>query len=63
MTQKYYVERLLLVYIDAIEKARQKIPGNWLLQEDGDPSHGTKKPGLAQALKDKHKVKRIIHPA
>jgi hypothetical protein len=48
MTQKYYTERLLPVYIDAIQKARLRDPGPWLFQEDGDPSHGMRKKGLAQ---------------
>jgi hypothetical protein len=46
MTQKYYTERLLPVYIEAIHKARLQNPGNWLLQEDGDPSHGMRKRAL-----------------
>jgi hypothetical protein len=47
MTQKYYTERLLLVYINAIQQLQQERPGLWLLQEDGDPSHGMRKKGLA----------------
>jgi hypothetical protein len=39
MTQKYYTERLLSVYIEAIQKARLHDTGPWLFQEDGDPSH------------------------
>ena len=54
MTQKYYTERLLPVYIEAIHKARAQNPGNWLLQEDGDPSHGMRKDGLAHKLKEEN---------
>ncbi|KAE8451618.1 hypothetical protein EG329_003075, partial [Mollisiaceae sp. DMI_Dod_QoI] len=37
MTQKYYVERLLPIYCDAVEKMRLIDDKPWLLQEDGDP--------------------------
>ena len=62
MTQKYYTERLLPVYIAAIEAARKREPGEWLLQEDGDPSHRLKKEGLAQVLKREHNIKNHYHP-
>jgi hypothetical protein len=52
MTQKYYTKRLLPVYIKAIQKARLRDAGPWLFQEDGDPSHGIRKTGLAQKLKE-----------
>jgi len=63
MTQKYYTERLLPVYINAIESQRERVPGPWLLQEDGDPSHGKRKRGLAQELKERHSIKNLQHPA
>jgi len=47
MTQKYYVERLLPIYYDAIETMHQIDDKPWLLQEDRDPSHGMRKEGLA----------------
>ena len=47
MTQKYYIERLLPVYIDTIQKARLQDAQEWMFQEDNDPSHGTRKKGLA----------------
>lgn len=62
MTQKYYTERLLPVYIKTFEDIRVIGPRSWLLQEDGDPSHGMKKKGLAQALKEKHMIDNLIHP-
>ncbi|XTI86240.1 hypothetical protein V2W45_1519188 [Cenococcum geophilum] len=42
MTQKYYTERLLPIYIEAVSQARlnQRYPESWWLMEDGDPSHG-----------------------
>ena len=65
MTQKYYVETLLPHYIDAIQFHRiYRNKGiNWLLQEDGDPSHGIKKQGLAREVKDANWITNLIHPA
>lgn len=63
MTQKYYVERLLPIYCDAVEKMRLIDDKPWLLQEDGDPSHGMRKEGLAQEFKIAHNIKNLKHPA
>jgi hypothetical protein len=66
MTQKYYTERLLPLYITAINKDRWDMPcfnDIRLLQEDNDPSHGTRKQGLAQRLKQDHGIKNLFHPA
>lgn len=63
MTQKYYTERLLPVYIKAIHKARLQNLGNWLLKEDGDPSHGMRKEGLATKLKEENWIVNLKHPA
>lgn len=62
MTQKYYCERLLPVYIKAVNKARLQYTKDWLLQEDNDPSHGSRKEGLAQRLKRDSWVNTLIHP-
>ena len=61
MTQKYYTERLLPGYIDVIKAAQRREPENWLLQEDGDPSHGMRKEGLTQVLKKENGVKNLYH--
>lgn len=63
MTQEYYVNRLLPVYIKAVHQGRALRDGNWELQEDGDPSHGTKKRGLAEELKEKNWIVNLTHPA
>jgi hypothetical protein len=63
MTQKYYTERLLPVYIDAIQKAQLREAGPWLFQEDGDPSHGMRKEGLAYKLKEANWITNLKHPA
>ena len=63
MTQKYYTERLLPVYIEAIHNARLQRAESWLLQEDGDPSHGMRKEGLAAKLKQDNWITNLKHPA
>ena len=63
MTQKYYCERLLLVYIKAVQTARLYDSRPWILQEDGDPSHGKRKYGLAQQLKDENWINNLYHLA
>ena len=63
MTQKYYVERLLPIYCQAIESMKLIDSKPWLLQEDGDPSHGMRKRGLAQEYKERHNIQNFTHPA
>jgi hypothetical protein len=63
MTQKYYTERLLPIYIDAVHHGRSFCSESWYLQEDGDPSHGMRKAGLARQLKDLNWLVNIKHPA
>jgi hypothetical protein len=61
MTQKYYVECLLPIYVQAIESMRSVDEKPWLLQEDGDPSHGMRKSGLARAYKVSYAAKNLVH--
>ena len=66
MTQKYYKERLLGVYVEAVQRCRlrqENYPHSVYLQEDGDPSHGMRKPGLARQLKNDNWVTNLLHPA
>jgi hypothetical protein len=63
ITQKYYVDRLLPIYVDTIESIRLIDDKPWLLQEDGHPSHGIRKRGLAQEYKEAHNVQNLSHPA
>lgn len=63
MTQKYYVERLLPIYCDAVQAMSQIDNKQWLLQEDGDPSHGMRKDGLAQQYKRDRGIQNLSHPA
>ncbi|KAF2188512.1 hypothetical protein K469DRAFT_565954, partial [Zopfia rhizophila CBS 207.26] len=59
MTQKYYTKKLLPEYIQAINKSK-----SYYLQEDGDPSHGTKSFGnVAYNAKEMNWIDRIVHPA
>jgi hypothetical protein len=62
MTQKYYVERLLPIYCNTVIEAKAWKSSPWLLQEDNDPSHGTKKKGLATRYKRDNHIVCIIHP-
>jgi hypothetical protein len=65
MTQKYYIERLLSVYITAVQKARIICGRDAILfEEDNDPSHGTRsKLNVAKQLKDANWLIILVHPA
>jgi hypothetical protein len=63
MTQKYYVDRLLPIYCKAVESMREIDNKPWLLQEDGDPSYGMRKRGLAEEYKEAHNIYNLSHPA
>ena len=66
MTQEYYVGHILPLYVQSIHQLRQSesdIPNNWLLQEDGDPSHGMRTHGLARKFKDCNWITNHYHPA
>lgn len=63
MTQQYYTEKLLPGYIRVIEQGKRRY-GRAILQEDNDPSHGTKSTNnVAAELKQKHGIEILIHPA
>ena len=65
MTQKYYTDNILPIYISSVKELENKRPGPWILQEDNDGSHGTrgKKMNIAKALKERYHIKTLIHPA
>ena len=59
MTQKYYTERLLSVYVEKLREDNRNI-----LQEDNDSSHGTRsKNNVARKLKEANSIKTLCHPA
>jgi len=62
MTQYYYVDKLLSVYLDAIQYARSVHGHDFFLIEDGDPSHRMRKRGIAQRKRESYKVDNLIHP-
>ena len=62
MTQHYYSERILPVYLEAIAHARSTHGHDFFLVEDGDPSHGMRKPGLAQRKRKAWSVDNLVHP-
>jgi hypothetical protein len=69
MSQEYYVNNLLPNHIDAIVKRHEDDARNglyrrpWLLQEDGDPSHGKKSLGPCYWLKQRDWIDELYHPA
>jgi transposase len=55
---------LLPVYIKAIQEARIAYSQDIILQEDNDPSHGTKSElNVAKQLKDDNWITVLVHPA
>jgi hypothetical protein len=64
MTQKYYTERLLPVYIRAVQEARIACDRDAILQEDNNPSHGTRSElNVAKQLRDSNWITVLVHPA
>ena len=72
ITQAYYTQKLLLVYIRSYQEERVRYGRRTILQEDNDPSYGTRpnktltKKGIqnvAQQLKDDSQIKTLTHPA
>jgi hypothetical protein len=63
MTEKYYCDNILPIYIAAIHEGRLKRPGNWLLQEDNDSSHSTHSNNLAAKLRAQNWINTLVHPA
>ncbi len=64
MTNEYYPKTLLPVYLKVIQNA-QATGRRAILQENNDPSHGTKNMGdnLARRFKQKHDIELLKHPA
>ena len=63
MTQKYYTENILPHHIQSIEEARAQ-GRRPILQEDNDPSHGTRSyDNFAARHKRSNNIDPFIHPA
>lgn len=66
MTQQYYTEKILPGYIQLLHEQRTRnelSPIRWQLQEDGDPSHGTRSSNnVAADLRDVSWLPVIVHP-
>ncbi len=64
ITQLYYTEHILPIYINAIHEARcyydEQV--HWLLMENGDPFYGMRKRGIARKLKDVNWIMNLKHP-
>ena len=63
MTQKYYINRLLLICVQVIESMRLIDDKPWLLQEDRDPSHGMRKRGLVKEYKEAYNIQNLVYLA
>jgi transposase len=63
MTQEYYCNNVLPVYIDAIQRLRLQEGKDIILQEDNDPSHGTlSSDNVCSNLKAKNWIASLFHP-
>lgn len=63
MTQDYYTSNILPSYIKWVHEACLREPRSSLLQEDNDPSHGTKSnDNVAQNLRVTNWIALIFHP-
>jgi hypothetical protein len=63
MTQKYYTEHLLPIYINAVQEARIFRNQEAILQEDNDPSDGTRSElNVTKQLKNDNWIPVLIHP-
>ena len=68
MTQLYYTEKILPVYLREIDKQRA-LGRKAILQEDNDPSHGTRgnfengPPNVPARFKQQHAIETMKHPA
>lgn len=63
MTQVYYTERLLPVYVREIHDCRIMDDRYCILQEDNDPSHGTRSEiNVARTFKAVNWLSTLTHP-
>ena len=64
MTNKYYTDNMLPMYLKEIEKVK-KAGRRAIFQEDGDPSHDIKGSGdnRARSFKQKHNMKLLKYSA
>ena len=68
MTQQYYRDKILPIWLREIEKQRA-LGRPVILQEDNNPSHGTipnkrrKVPNVAAQFKQEHHIRTLTHPA
>lgn len=68
MTQEYYATHVLPVHIQEVLRDRKEVgdygyQGDCLLQEDNDPSHGTRSEvNVARELKDSYWIATLYHP-
>ena len=63
MTQLYYVKKILPQHLKNLQEAERKTGRKHILQEDNDPSHGTRSSlNYAQLYRERHGIQSLYHP-
>ena len=63
MTQLYYTKKILPKHLKDLQEAERKTGHKHILQEDNDPSHGTRSSlNYAQLFRERHGIDSLHHP-
>ena len=63
MTQLYYVKKILPKHFKDLQEAERKTGRKHILQEDNDPSHGTRSSlNYAQLFRERYGIQSLHHP-
>ena len=63
MTQLYYTKKILPKHLQDLQEAEHKTGRKHILQEDNDPSHGTRSSlNYAQLFRERHEIQSLHHP-
>ena len=63
MTQLYYTKKILPNHLQDLQEAERKTGRKHILQEDNDPSHGTRSTlNYAQLFRERHEIQSLYHP-
>ena len=64
MTQLFYTKKILPSHLAEMQEVERKTGQKCILQEDNDPSHGTRSAvNYARAYKQRHNIQTLEHPA
>lgn len=62
MTQLYYTKKFLPQHLKELQAAKRKTKRKHILQEDNDPSHGTRSTlNYAQLYRKRHEIQSLRH--